>query len=184
MTYFVLPIETVTRPNGLVVRQEKYIPALGVDRSLVDFGANAIVWANTTPAQDATLGGHVDVIVVPPLDNTIALTATQNALESLNIPAQWLTAGMTYRTVLRVVIGMAAFYIKAVDQFGAALPLAGNLDKTLSQLSAAVRTALANSSDALGLDRSSITGATTVREALRIIGQQFASNASLFLHDL
>ncbi len=184
MTFFVIPIETVTRPNGLVVRQEKYIPALGVDRQMVDFGANGIVWANTTPAQDTTLGANADVIVIPPLDNTIALVATQNALETLNIPAQWLTAGMTYRTVLRVVVGMAAFYIRAVDNFGAVLPLAGNLDKTLSQLSAAVRSALASASDSLGLDRSQITTATTVREALRIIGQQFATNGSAILHDL
>lgn len=183
MTFFVLPIESVIHGSGQI-RQEKYIPALGVDRQLVDFGANAIVWANTSAGQDTTLGANADVIVVPPLDNVVALVATKNALEALNIPAQWITGGMTYRAVLRVLVGMAAFYVRTVDTFGTALTLAGNLDKTLSQLTAGQRSALSNASDSLGLDRSSITVSTTVREALRIIGQQFANNMSAALSDL
>lgn len=132
-----------------------------------------IAWADSTPAEQAALALNADVIVVPALDNTIALTATKNALEALNVPAQWLTAGMTYRTVLRVLVGIAS-YIQRCDGLGQVVTLAGNLDRTFSSLSAGVRNTLSAAADSLGLDRTGISGTTTLREALRIIGQQFA----------
>ena len=182
MSFFVVPIVgSGTRADPYV---PKYIPALGVEWQWRDLPRNwGIVWANASPAQESAVGANADAIVVPPLDNTIALTATKNALEALNVPAQWLTAGMTYRTVLRVIVGMANF-AQTCDGMGLQLTLAGNLDKTLSQFSAQTRTILANASDSLGLDRSSITGSTTVRETLRIMGQQFAQGTSISLGDL
>lgn len=161
----------------------KYIPALGVTwlwvATPLEWG---VVWATASPAQETAVGANADAIVVPPLDNLIALVATQNALESLNVPAQWLTAGMTYRTVLRVIVGMAAF-AQRCEGLGQRLALAGNLDKTVGSLSVAVRNNLSAAADSLGLDRTSITGTTTVREVLRILGQQFAQG-SITLGDL
>jgi len=182
MSFFIVPIVgTGTRADPFV---PKYIPALAVEWQWRDMPRNwGIVWANATPAQEATVGANADAIVVPPLDDTIALTATQNALEALNVPAQWLTSGMTYRTVLRVIVGMASF-AERCDGMGLQLTLAGNLDKTLGQFSVQTRNILAAASDSLGLDRSSITGSTTVREVLRIMGQQFAAGTAITLGDL
>lgn len=182
MSFFIVPIVgTGTRADPFL---PKYIPALGVPWQWRDLPRNwGVVWADASPAQESTVGANADAIVVPPLDNTIALTATQNALEALNVPAQWLTSGMTYRTVLRVIVGMANF-AERCDGMGLQLTLAGNLDKTLSQFSAQTRQILADAADSLGLDRTGITGTTTVRETLRIMGQQFAAGTSIVLGDL
>ncbi len=182
MSIFVVPVDGAgTRASPYV---PKYVPALGVAwvwcPTPLEWG---VVWANASPAQETTIGANADAIVVPPLDNTIALVATQNALESLNVPAQWLTAGMTYRTVVRVVVGMAAF-AQHCRALGQRVALAGNLDRALSTFSVEVRDILAAASDSLGLDRSSITGATTLREAMRIMGQQFVAGRGVALGNL
>jgi hypothetical protein len=181
MSFFIIPMEgagTEADP-----RREKYVPALGVDRAIVDHDDNAVVWANTTPEQDAALALNADVIVVPPLDNEVAVVATQNALEALNIPAQWITAGMTYREVLRVIVGMAQL-IQRCDGLGVRFRLAGNMDRTMASLAANVRQVLSDASDSLGLDRSEIVGTTTVRQALRILGKQFLDGRGVRLADL
>ena len=181
MSFFILPMEGAgTKADP---RREKYIPALGVDRALVDHDDTAIVWADTSPAQDAALELNADVTVVPPLDDTVALNATKNALEAHDLPAHWITAGMTYRDVLRILVGMAQL-IQRTQNLGFQLKLAGNMDLTLGSLSAPIRQALADASDQLGLDSSSITGATTVRVALHTLGKQFADGRGVQLGDL
>jgi len=110
MSVFIIPIETVVRSSGQAVRQEKYVPALGVDRAIVDIADTAICWADCTPAQESSVAANADVVLIPPLDSTItagALATVKSKIEALDIPGQWVTAGMSYRTVLRVVIGMA-----------------------------------------------------------------------------
>lgn len=181
MSFFIIPLEgTGTSADPF---REKYVPALGVDRAIVDHDANAIVWANCSPAQEATVAANADVILVPPLDNTVALVATQNALEALNIPAQWITAAMTYRDVLRALVGAAQF-IQRCSGLGVPLKLAGNLDTQMSALPANIRQVLAAASDSLGLDRSTVTGTTTVRQIIRIAGQQFVAGVGVHLADL
>lgn len=182
MSFFIVPIAgTGTRADPFV---PKYIAALAVFWRWRELPRNwSIVYAETSPAQQTSIGANADAIVVPPLDNQIALVATQNALEGLNVPAQWLTAGMTYRTVLRVLVGMANF-AQTCDGMGLQLVLAGNLDKTLGQFSAQTRAILASAADTLGIDRTSISGTTTVRETLRIMGQQFAAGTAISLGDL
>lgn len=181
MSFFLVPIEgTGARGDA---RRPKYIPALGVAWTMVDFGDSAIVWAAASAAQETSVSANADATVIPPLDNAVAVNATKNALETLNMPAQWVTAGMTYRTVLRVTIGMAQL-IQRVTGLGVTVMLAGNLDKTMAQLSAAVRNAIAQACDELGIDRTGIVGSTTLREALRIFGQQFAQGRTVSLGDL
>lgn len=182
MSFYLVPIETVAGIFG-PTRQPKYVPALGVAWAMVDFGESAIVWAAASSAQDTAMAAHADATVVPTLDNTIVVNATQNALETLNIPGQWLNASMTYRTVLRVVVGMAQL-VQRVRGLGSSFNPAGNLDKTLAQIPADVRNNIATACDQLGIDRSGFTGTTTVREVLRSFGQQFAAGATVTLGDL
>jgi len=181
MSFFIIPMEGAgTKLDPL---REKYVPALGVDRAIVDHDDNAIVWADTTPAQDAALALNADVIVVPPLDDLVALGATQAELEAISIPAQWITAAMTYRDVLRALVGIAQL-IQRTEGLGFKLKLAGNLDLTMAQIPVDIRQALADASDQLGLDRSTIVGTTTVRAALRILGKQFLDGRGVRLGDL
>lgn len=150
---------------------------------MVDTG---IVWADTTPAQDAFLAAQLDVRAIPPLDNTIgagALPQVKAGLEALNIPAQWVQVGMTYRTVVRVTVGMSQL-IQRTEGLGDKLTIPGNLDLTMAQIPAGKRTTAQTAIDSMGLDRTQIVGSTTLREALRIIGEQFAAGRSISLGDL
>lgn len=181
MSFFLVPIQgTGARGDP---RRPKYIPALGVAWSMADFGDSAIVWAAASGAQETTIAANSDATVIPPLDNTVAVNATKNALEALNMPAQWVTAGMTYRTVLRITIGMAQL-IQRVQGLGVTVVLAGNLDKTMAQLSATVRNAIATACDQLGIDRTNIIATTTLRAALQDFGQQFSTGRTVSLGDL
>jgi hypothetical protein len=136
MSYFIIPIEVVARSGASdPVRQEKYVPALGVQRQIVDHGETAIVWADCTPAQEAAIAANADVLLVPPLDNLIgagALVAVRAAIEALDIPAQWVQAGMTYRTALRVIVGMAQLLQRVGGILGQPVVIPGNLDRTFS----------------------------------------------------
>jgi len=171
MSFFIVPIEGAgTKADP---RRPKYIPALGVQWSMCDLDEAAIVWAATSPSQDTAVDANADATLIPPLQNSVNVAQTQAALEALNIPAQWITSAMTYRTVLRVVVGIAQF-IQRTEGLGQKLTLAGRLDLTMSQIPVAIRDALLAAADSLNIDRSAIVGTTTVREALRDLGQQFA----------
>lgn len=142
---------------------------------MVDFIDTCIAWADTTPAQEATIAANADARLIPPLDNTVAVNATKQALEDLSMPAQWVTAGMTYRTVLRVTVGMAQLLQRVRGILGTGVSPTGHLDDTIGSFSLAIRNALAQACDELGVDRTNITGTTTLREALRDFGQQFVA---------
>lgn len=182
MSFYVVPL-VGTGARGDAFRP-KYVPALGVQWLACDLPRHwVIVWADATPAQDATIAANADALVVPPLDNTIALVATQNALEGLGVPAQWLQSGMTYRQVVRVVVGIANF-AQRCEGLGQRITLTGNLNLTVAALPAAIQNVLAAAADSMGLDRTGITGATTLRQVLAIMAQQFIAGVSVSLGDL
>lgn len=181
MSFYIVPLEVAgTRP----ARQPKYVMALPmVSRAITRLDDNAIVWATASAAQDTTISGNADAIVVPALGNTIALNATQNALESLNIPSQWLTANMTYRQVIKVLVAMSEV-LQRMESKGSKISLAGNLDKTLSQIPAAARQALAATADDFGVNHDDVTGSVTVREALRMLAQRITLRQTSVIGDL
>jgi len=185
MSFFIVPLTgTGTRVDPIV---PKYIPALGVDWAKVDFGASCIVWANASPAQESTVGANSDAVVVPPLDNTItsgAVATVRSTIEALNIPANWVTAGMSYRSVLRVLVGMAQLIQRVSGILGSTPVIAGHLNDTISSFSVAVRNAIAQACDDLGINRTNITGSTTLRAALLDFGQQFIAGRTITLGDL
>lgn len=182
MSFFLVPIETVVS-RGLNIRQPKYIPALGVKWAQVDFRDTSIVWAAASGAQEASVGANSDVLVVPALDNTVALVATRSALEARDVPGNWVQAGMTYRSVLRVLIGMAQL-IQRMQGMGVNPVISGHLNDQINSFSGAIQTALANAVDSMGLSRANISGTTTLRAALLDIGQQFVAGSAISLGDL
>lgn len=80
--------------------------------AMKDYGVipTAIVAADVTPAQHTALAAQVGVIAVPdPIDSAVGTTrlaATRAAVESLNIPGNWIQATDSYRGVVRTVTGM------------------------------------------------------------------------------
>ena len=95
MSFYLVPI--IGAGTRLDPRRPKYLTELGVDWAMCDFIDTAIAWASTTPAQETAIAANADARLIPPLDNTVAVNATKQALEDLSMPAQWVTAGMTYR---------------------------------------------------------------------------------------
>lgn len=153
------------------------VPWAWVTYLLEDVG---IIVADVTVAQDALLVGQADVLGVPPLDNTIpnatARNKVRNVLEAANVPGTWVNTGMTYRSVLRVVLGLFQFHNRAVARLARRVWDGSiSLSTTISQLPQSVVDHLRGAADDLGLDYSAVTGATTLRQLMLGIGQQFAA---------
>lgn len=147
--------------------------------SAVDFGAEPtmLIVANVTLAEHAAISAHVDVVTLPAnLDAIIAgnLATVQSALEGLNLPADWVVAGMTYRVVLRVVVRIMLL----LQRVNGLAPAAGRffangtLDNTLGDLPVVWRQRLSAAATSFGVDVSALTLTTTIRAALRNVGQQ------------
>lgn len=146
----------------------------------IDYGKEDwfLVAVDVTASEHTAIAANADVTAVPAnLDNTIggALATVQAALELANIPAHWATSGMTYRTLvkwtIRILLLMQRF--RGLDPSALRLFLGGiTLDGTVGDIPATPRRRLNNAALSFGLDTSSITLATTIREALRILGQQ------------
>jgi hypothetical protein len=94
----------------------------------------AIVWADTSPTQAAALAANGDVIIVPP-SIKVKIVATRAALESIGIPAQWITVNMTNRQVIRTAIGIAQILQRCAG-LGARVNSVENLDKRQSEMPA------------------------------------------------
>lgn len=173
MSYFIVPLVGA----GVVgdTFRPKYIPALTSDWRIIDAGDACVVHAVTTPAIDAQILANPDVIGTDDLNAQVGDITT--ALETLGLPSALASAGMTYRAVFRRFAAMAQFVqrleaLMGRDGLFAKLQLKGNLDLQVGSLSLAVRQRWLAAADELGLDRSGITGTTTIREVLRILALQ------------
>jgi hypothetical protein len=182
MSFFIVP--TVGSGTKGDPWRPKYITDLPLKWNAIDIFDAMVIAANTTAAQDSAIGANPDAILVPPLDATVAVAATKNAIEALGVPAHWITSGMTYRFVLRFICGMGQLLHRVEVILGTDITLTGNLDKTAAQLPVAVRNAILQACDELGIDRSSMDASTTLREALRIFGQQYIAANTVMLNGL
>lgn len=154
-----------------------YVADLGVLCAAMDYGLEdlMLVGADVTPAQHSAIAAHADVTAIPAnLDAQIGgnLATVQAALEGWNLPAQWVTSGMTYR----VVIGKVGRLLKFMERYRgrqlARFFATTTLDALVSSLSQAQRDSIHDTADSLGLDTSSITGSMTIRQALKILLEQ------------
>lgn len=122
-----------------------------------------------TAAQHATIAADPEVTAIPAnLSNNVggALNATQNRLEAMNLPAGWVTSGTTWRQVLSRVIRMLHLRRQVRTLFSDGV----TLDSTFNSLPAGKRAALVAAADRLNIDRSDLTGASTLREILAALG--------------
>lgn len=145
-----------------------------------------MVIADVSAAEHTALVANADVRSLPAdLDSTVtagARTAVVNGLESANVPAQWIVAGMTYRTIVRRLAGIFFLmqgleergqrFLTNLESRGAAL-----LDDPISSLPVGVRQGLQSAAAALQTDTSAIVSTTTLRVALATIGGQFAGRS-------
>lgn len=153
----------------------------GVKATFMSFGneGHFLVSADTDEATHATLAALPRVTQLPanlnakPQDED-QVTAIKNFLEARNIPAHWVTTALTYRKMLRVMVGIFQFAQVYFRLHGLTLFRNGvNLDTEARQIPLAERNRLSEAAQVAGLDTSGITGTTTVREILRQLGQQW-----------
>lgn len=186
LRFYLVPKTIVTRPPGSTapkyVGDQAFWIGLGLplitNWAAMDYGLEntMLVGAQVSAAQQTTVAGQSDVTVIPAnLDSAIggALSAVQAALEALHIPAGWVTSGHTYRQV----IGKVGRLFQILQRFTGRerrtfFESGVTLDTAISALTTAQRTALLATAQSLALDTSAITGATLMRQALKLVLDQ------------
>ena len=150
----------------------------------MDYGPESVflLAIDVTTEQHNALSAQTDVLAVPALDNTVsavALPTVQAKLEAMNIPSEWVDTGITYRRVLRTVVKIIQFAQRYYGMFhGANDRLFGSgvtLDTQWNQLSPGARARVRAAADSLGLDYSGVTNTMTLRQILRLVGDQLPS---------
>jgi hypothetical protein len=182
---YVMPITGTG--TGADPRRPKYADTdlAGTDWSAMDFGNEPVVLVATET--NAALGAEVDVTTIPlNLDQNLtagAVTTVQNKLEAFNIPADWVSTSLTYRQVVRrVCLGFQLW--QRCQGLGLTTLFTGGvtLSTTFGSLPVGVRTTLQNAAVSLGLNTSSLTGASTIRQIINAIVPQM--NLQMHLMDV
>lgn len=185
--YIVPIIGDGTKGNS---RRPKYFSDLIVDWSAMDYGFEPVMFvgADLSSEDHTSIAGQVDTTALPVnLNPTLTggqVTATQNALEALNLPAGWVNTSLTWREVVRTVLGMFTFF----QRFGAVYAEnTGNvppsvftsgvtLSTTFGSLPLAVRTAMLDTATSFGISTSGLAAGTTLRVILKALAENFQAS--------
>jgi hypothetical protein len=184
LRYYLVDVVNVVR-GGVTVPNSQTAehfgtPTAGVEAAYMAFGQEGtmLVCADADVTTHAMLALLPRVTQLPAdLDQNLtagAVTVVEAALEARNIPAHWVSTSLTYRQVLRGVAGIFQFAKIYYRQHNLRLFRNGvNLDTRVNQIPQAERDRLSATAEAAGLDTSGITGTTTVRQILRLLGEQW-----------
>jgi len=169
-------------------RRPKYFEILA-NWSAADYGFEPwmIVGADLSVADNAAMVAHADVMALP-FDLTAFLTsgqvtAVQNTLEAIHVPALWVTTSMTWLTVVRTVLGVFHFFQRFggiyAEQTGAVPPsifTSGvTLTTTFGALPLAVQTAMLSAAVSLNISTAGLTANTTLRVILKSLADTFSA---------
>jgi len=181
--YYLMPaLEVDNRrcPKYMFVDYADLNPAgLNVQWNAMDYGLMPVflVRANVTIAQHAALAAQYDVIAVPEnINNQIGagLSQVQTALETLHIPAGWISFTNTYKEVLRTIACIFQFFQRLHGMFGEKLiDGAVNLNTEWADIPVEARINLRDVADSIRLDYSSVVATTTVRQILKMFADQY-----------
>lgn len=161
----------------------KYVKLIAGSYDVINYGLEPLmlIIADVTNAEHTSIAANTDVVAAPlNINNTIGgnLATVQSKLEAVNIPADWITSGMTYKTVLRWVarlfLIMQRFHGKGFGRLLQSL----TLTDLVSDIPSQKRQNLNTAAQELGLDTSGITGSMTIRNALKNLGNQISINIS------
>jgi hypothetical protein len=170
--FYLTPKEQIVNGDDFYFRPKYFDDSLAW--RAIDYGKEPwmLVAADVTTPQHNAIAANVDVTAVPAnLDGTVGaqLATVQNKLELANLPAHWVTSGMTWRTVLKWTIRLLLLQqrFSGLDHAAARLFSGGiTLDSTVGDLPVVVRQRLNAAAQRWGLDTSAITLSTTIRSAL------------------
>ena len=190
--WYVWPVQEIDEA-GTLWRGPRYIKwfknpgGIEVAWSWIDYGLmpTALLVAEVTVAQHALANGQADIITIPEnIDSMIgsaALAAVAAALESLHIPAGWVTTAHTYRDVMRKTAQLFLLSQRYHGRTAKRLIEAGiTLNTSINQLPDNVRVSLNESAKSLGWDTSAIGPSWTLRQALGYLADQWGDTPILF----
>jgi hypothetical protein len=146
----------------------------------MNYGIEAwmVVGADLSFSDDALVVGQVDAMALrfdlSPQLTAPQVTAVQNKLEAINLPAGWVNTSLTWLQVVRAVFGILSFMQRFTALNGNVSLFTGGitLNSTISALPAPVLTNLQQAAAELGLSTAGIVGTTTIRQALKLLGAQ------------
>jgi hypothetical protein len=134
--------------------------------------------AEITAAAHQELVDAADAFVLPEnLDVQIGvnLLTVQNALESMELPADWIVATMTYRRVLKLVWATIQLFRRVAGIMNTTVPfIAGavTLETQFQDIPLAGRTALLQVRDEEGIDDSELSSTSTLRQIIKTYADQ------------
>lgn len=183
-----MPARLYLMPMAADGRYPKYLADLeGLSSAGMDYGAEPVFLVCVRDVPDsvhATLAAYPDVTALPlNLDAQIGaqLGQVQTALESLNLPAQWVQATFTYRQVARIVAAIFQF-MQRCHGLGFPRLLEGTvtLNTRFNQLPQVSRQRLLQAAESMQFDTSSLAGTSTIRQILKAMADQWGT-LELFL---
>ena len=186
--FYLLPIESVVLEDGNIARGPKYFqwrldpdpPGLAVKWGMMDYGLidAALLVAEVTQEQHDTLLLNSDVTSPPEnIDQNItsgAIPGVQAALETLRIPADWVTTAYTYRQILRMIAGLFQFAQRHHALHNEQLiDSQAQLDLRWNQIPIARRNRILATADSLNYDYSAVQPTWLIRRILKHLADQW-----------
>lgn len=185
MPLYFMPTGTVTvgDKDKIIAKYTSTFKSAGFSVTMIQFGNNphGLVYSPCDAATDTAVQANADVRRLPDdLESNPgqgAVDQLQTFLENNNIPAGWVSTSLTWREITRGVVQIFLFIQRYTgDCNGPAVFTGGvTLNSTFASLPLAVRQALQCSATAQNFDTSSLTGASTLRQILRTMGQQWGN---------
>ncbi len=136
---------------------------------------------NVDPTIDATLNGEPDVFELPTdlnqaMGSVGVRNTVRNRLEAVNIPGTWVQTTTTYREVVEMIGSLCQFAQRYQGATGGLWFTGGiTLDSTFSSLPQTARDGMISAAASFGMDTSGFTGASTLRQILQGVGQQYVA---------
>jgi hypothetical protein len=160
----------------------KYIDNANGTRQIVghatglDYGVQPLflVAADVTGTEHTAIAANADVLAAPlNIDNTIGagnLTTVVNSLESVGLPAEWVTAGMTWRAMLLWLSRLFAFAQRYNGLYGTTpfLNASTDLDLQLGAVPSAARDRYYATAASFGFETSKLSSTMTIRQAFAL----------------
>jgi hypothetical protein len=176
--------------NGAGDRTPKYFSdgtVTAKNQSASYFGREnwVLVASDLSDADDAVLVAKPDAFGAPhELDTTLTagqVTFVQTRLEAANMPAQWVSTSTTWRQLLRMLIGINLITQRYSGRNATNFFSVTTLNATVGDLPTQVRADMLAAATDFGLSTTGITLTTTIRQALRILGEQIRDSSRMFV---
>jgi hypothetical protein len=185
---YIMPTVVVSTPIG-----DSPLPKYLQNEAWMRYGTRnvALVAANTTDAQHATLIANADVLAFPDNFQTSgatlsgsARTAFSNTLENtFGIPGTWIANGNTYLSVAHSIGAMFQFTERWAALAAPADPMTG-LTLTTQIGSLANPALFYSAATSLGWNTSGISNTTNMRNALKYMADQWGAAPLYFYNGL